>query len=391
MLMGPAPILKDVSEELATDRNVTGFNKRLGLLLNSKRLSDIFPSLMEDIQQRMVGWGTEGQIDPFQNIYDLVVQMTLRMTTCNELAKNYDDIHLLQKYYLDLQKNLSPVSLLLPWFPSIAKRKKEISTAGLYTILKKYVDMRRIAESPSSDAIDVLLSKGEAEHEIIGFILSIISAGVFYTGMIACWSLIYLASNPEWMKKVKAEINELIALHTDSALSDPHYKRLSEIPIAVWEDEMPVVDIVVRETIRLSVTGTALRQNITEYVIVDGHRIEKGEFMAYSIYDSHMNPDIYQNPSEFDPDRYSTGREEDKRGTYAFLGWGAGRHPCTGTKIAKLEIKAILALFLSTCDYEIVDRYGNYPKCLPRPDYNDIHTIKPVGEPCFFHFKKKLD
>jgi len=42
------------------------------------------------------------------------------------------------------------------------------------------------------------------------------------------------------------------------------------------------------------------------------------------MYDTHMNPDIYSDPETFDPSRYEEGREEDKRQTFAYMGWGVG-------------------------------------------------------------------
>ena len=65
-----------------------------------------------------------------------------------------------------------------------------------------------------------------------------------------------------------------------------------------------------------------------------------------------------------------------------------GRHPCAGMKVAKLEIKLILALFLLGYEYELVDKTGNYPETLPVPDRNNIHHSLPVGEACFFKFRE---
>lgn len=57
-------------------------------------------------------------------------------------------------------------------------------------------------------------------------------------------------------------------------------------------------------------------------------------------------------------------------------------------KVAKLEIKMILALFLLGYEYELVDKSGRFPKELPKPDRNDIQQARPLGEPCFLKFKK---
>jgi cytochrome P450 len=144
------------------------------------------------------------------------------------------------------------------------------------------------------------------------------------TRLAACWVLLQLAANPSWKEKVKAEVESLIDLHTNPTSTEPLHKRLSAIPVTAWEDSMPVLDAVQRETLRLINTGTALRRNVIEDLNVDGKAVEKGAFLAYSIADVHLNPDIYRDPLRFDPERFGEGRAEDKKRSMAFLGWGAG-------------------------------------------------------------------
>ena len=52
-----------------------------------------------------------------------------------------------------------------------------------------------------------------------------------------------------------------------------------------------------------------------------------------------------------------------------------GRHPCAGMKVAKLEIKVIVAFFLAGYEYDVVNSEGKFPEQLPKPDYNDIHQV----------------
>ena len=123
--------------------------------------------------------------------------------------------------------------------------------------------------------------------------------------------------------------------------------------------------------------------------------IKRGDFVVYSMADVNLNPDIYTNPMIFDPDRYGPGREEDQKETHSYLSWGAGmyvitillislmfcilgRHICPGMRIAKLEIKLILAMILLGYEYELVDSDGNYPKAIPNQDRNDLLKVNLV-------------
>ena len=45
-----------------------------------------------------------------------------------------------------------------------------------------------------------------------------------------------------------------------------------------------------------------------------------------------------------------------------------GRHPCAGMKVAKLEIKMIVAMFVVGYEYDVVDSKGRISEKLP--DYN---------------------
>ena len=141
---------------------------------------------------------------------------------------------------------------------------------------------------------------------------------------IACWALVYLSFYDEWKAKAKAEVYALVNKHTTNSLNEPLHQRLASIHVSAWEDEMPVLDLIIRETLRISLTPTLHRRNVSEDITLSGGLVKRGDFVEYSIADVHLNPEIYSRPYEFDPARFTPGREEDKKGTYSYLGWGAG-------------------------------------------------------------------
>lgn len=193
----------------------------------------------------------------------------------------------------------------------------------------------------------------------------------------ASWTLIYIDAHPKWKRKVSEELHALISRHANGSSAEPLHARLASIPMNAWEDEMPILELVIRETQRLTFNGAAMRRNVAHALAVpgEGKVIERGAFMTYSLADVHMDPSIYPSPEKFDPERFLPGREEDKKAPLAFLSWGGGRHPCAGVKVAKLEIKMIVAMFLAGYEYTVVDSQGKIPSPFPRPDRNDIHQV----------------
>ena len=68
---------------------------------------------------------------------------------------------------MTLQTSATPTSLLLPWFPSPARKAVKQATTELFTLLYTYVETRRYSP-PTSDAIDVLIADGETTQNIVG-------------------------------------------------------------------------------------------------------------------------------------------------------------------------------------------------------------------------------
>lgn len=142
----------------------------------------------------------------------------------------------------------------------------------------------------------------------------------------------------------------------------------------------------------MTVSFAALRRNVGKELRVEDAVIKPRDFLLYSLGRTHMDPEIYPEPTKFDPDRYLEGRDEDRKQTCAYLGWGAGtylnppneslflylnlgRHACVGVKMAKLQMKLVLALMLLGYEYKLVDGSGKYPASFPQPDRNDIQQV----------------
>jgi sterol 14-demethylase len=122
--------------------------------------------------------------------------------------------------------------------------------------------------------------------------------------------LLYISYNKEWKRLVPLEVNPLIQRHADTTSPDPLHKQLSAIPLAVWEDEIPILEAVIRETIRLILNRILLRRNNADGLHIGEAVVPMGYFVAYPLDDVHMNPDIYTNPTSFDPLRFSLSRED---------------------------------------------------------------------------------
>lgn len=56
--------------------------------------------------------------------------------------------------------------------------------------------------------------------------------------------------------------------------------------------------------------------------------------------------------------------------------------------MAKVELKLTTALFLLAFDHVVVDKTGEVPESLPKPNWNDILLCRPTEGSCYIKYKR---
>ena len=172
------------------------------------------------------------------------------------------------------------------------------------------------------------------------------------SGINAAYVLVYLSCNPDWAAKARTEALTVARKYCpDESLSMAD--RLAMVPVEAWESELPTIELCLRDSIRMHSLGACFRKNIGGKDIDLGTGIIPNEYFAsYHISNVHLNPEIYRDPEQWDPSRYLPDRAEDKKRPLAWLGWGAGRHPCLGMKV-RIGSGALWNLLNADCDYSL--------------------------------------
>lgn len=168
-------------------------------------------------------------------------------------------------------------------------------------------------------------------------VLGSLFAGQLNSGINAGWLMIYLSSNPEWYKKLQEEVGGVVERHRKTPDQSPT-DVLATLTVDEWESGFPLIGLGLRETIRFQLVGATIRKNISHKdfpIGKTGEVIPKDGFATYLTDDVHMNPEIYPEPTKWDPGRYLPDRADDKRQPLAYMGWGLGRHPCLGMRVSR--------------------------------------------------------
>lgn len=426
--------LGDVVEDFTSWmlRHMTKLLQRDNFVRNLPLLVSDTSAMLDDIVRRGHGGGDEpttGIFDPFDDMYKIVYQMTMRTLGCNEVA---DDLPLLWKtlaLFEEIEHGSGPTKIIFPWIPTVGSLRQTIAGARLYAIFSEVAKKRKAEGRRENDTFQYLMDTGvdmvyvlsvslRATYRVMSLVISSITsassgraadpgqpvplgqykkfekhvdvssqfivagifAGLLNSGINAAWLLAFLANNPEWYRRVQAEVDASVAKHRKSPSQTPS-EVLATLTLDDWESEFPSIDLGLRESIRISMVGTAFRRNIGGGAVPigggTGEIIPRDAVALYMPDEVHMDPAVYANPAEFDPGRFLPGRAEDKAVPLAYLGWGAGRHPCLGVRFAKLEMGITTAMFAARFDWALVDGEGNPTRELPPVDRQKFAAHKP--------------
>jgi len=101
-----------------------------------------------------------------------------------------------------------------------------------------------------------------------------------------------------------------------------------------------------------------------------GTPIAAGTRVHIPVFALHRNARLWDNPSAFDPDRFTADRVK-ARSRYAFLPFGGGPRICIGAGFATIEAAVILATLVR--HFRFAPLAGHKPKPVARV------TLRPAG------------
>ncbi|HEY2214934.1 MAG TPA: cytochrome P450, partial [Acidimicrobiales bacterium] len=150
----------------------------------------------------------------------------------------------------------------------------------------------------------------------------------------------YLAQHSEWQDKARAQ-SQILPNQID-------YDDLSQFTM---------LDSIMKESLRLNAPVPGLSREAIVDTDIDGYFVPKGTRIAVMAVANHYNGDLWTNPDQFDPERFSPDRAEDKSHPFAWMPFGGGAHKCIGLNFAHIEIKLIMHNLLLTHEWTVPPGY----------------------------------
>ncbi|KAL6847465.1 hypothetical protein ACP4OV_023318 [Aristida adscensionis] len=164
-----------------------------------------------------------------------------------------------------------------------------------------------------------------SEEEVVDNIVSLVIAGYESTSNAIMWAAYHLAKSPQALRSLR---EENVAISKDK---NGGFITLDDIP------NMKFTAKVVEETIRLANIAPMVHRVAHKDVEYGGYTIPKGWKVVVWLRSLHTDPNYYDNPLSFNPDRWD---KPVKPGTYQVF--GGGYRICAGNMLARLQLTIML-------------------------------------------------
>ncbi|KAJ8900100.1 hypothetical protein K2173_024216 [Erythroxylum novogranatense] len=283
-------------------------------------------------------------------------------TRCSGTDNDAEEIKGLVKTCLDLAGKLSLGDVLGPFkiFDFSGTGKKLVGALTKYDrlvekILKEHKEKAlEVSDMKTKDLMDILLEIYDdptaeirlSEKDIKSFLLDLFFAGTDTSSAAMQWAMAELINKPETFQRLRDEINKVVGPN--------RLVKESDVP------NLPYLRAVIRETLRLHPSAPLIIRECGEDCDVNGSFVKAKTRVLVNVYAIMRDPDIWNVPDEFIPDRFleSSGEKigehqmEYKGQNFRYLPFGSGRRGCPGASLAMMMMHPAVGALVQCFDWK---------------------------------------
>ena len=120
---------------------------------------------------------------------------------------------------------------------------------------------------------------------------------------------------------------------------------------------MSQTEWVMKEALRLYPPLSTLPKYSNAEFEFEGHLIPAGAMVVTYPIHTHYMPAYWDQPTLFDPARFSPARAEQKRHGYSWVPFSGGAHMCIGLHFAEMQIKLVMREMLTHYSWQVAPGY----------------------------------
>jgi cytochrome P450 len=244
--------------------------------------------------------------------------------------------------------------------PTPRNRRLQATIRELDTIIEGIISERRKQHTGTGDLLSILLQtrdeetgEGMTDRQVRDEVMTLLLAGHETTATALTWTWYLLSQHPRVEDRLHTELDEVLAGQPPSV---EHLPRL------------PYTRMILEETLRLYPPTFSLSRRALVDDEIGGYTLPAKSTILLCPYTTHRHPAFWEDPDEFNPERFLPERAA-ARPHFAYFPFGGGPRQCIGNQFALMEAQLILAT--------IAQRYRLRLASQHRVEAEVVLTIRP--------------
>jgi cytochrome P450 len=256
---------------------------------------------------------------------------------------------------------LPPILRLLPTADNLRYRR---AARQLDDIVYGLIHQRRSNGKIDDDLLSGLLQAQDkgggaiSDEQLRDEVMTLLLAGHETTAVSLSWTWYLLAQYPEVEKKLWSELR---------AVLNGKSPCVQDLP------RLPYTERVVKEAMRLYPPAWAIVRNSLKDCDIGGYRVPTGATVMMSQWVMHRDPRYYDQPEQFNPDRWLDGHAK-AAPKFIYFPFGGGPRTCIGASFAAMEAVLVLAAIAQRYQVRVAPDFPVEP--LPTITLRPKHGIK---------------
>lgn len=240
--------------------------------------------------------------------------------------------------------DMQSVSTYLPeWVPTPTNRRFRQAVTTLHERLEETV-ARRAAEDhgTETDLLATMLAAGLAPETVRDELVAFLFAGFDSTATALACTLGLLGDDSDVQARLSRELTRALG---------------GQEPTPAALEAVPLLDAVVRESLRLYPPQYLLFREPRSAVTLGGYRVDPGDIVVLPPWVLHRDERFWDEPAAFRPERWldaDGGRVDSGRPEYAYVPYGGGQRHCLGARLADQVLRLVVAVVCQRRRLELV-------------------------------------
>lgn len=307
---------------------------------------------------------TGKSINLSKELYKLTLDIVNSTLFYNEVDNTTDKIyHLVSEASEYITQRIDNPLQLPEWVPTPTRIKEKQVLKYMDDLFFSVINRRREQNVQHEDLLSMLMEARDEDtgetmsnRQLRDEILTIFVAGHETTQIALGWTFYLLTQHPDKLKILMDEIDTELKgeIPTPQSIRGLHYLK-------------QVID----ESMRCFPPAWIMGRKTIDKDVINGYEIPAETNVIMPIYVVHHDKNVWENPFDFEPERFATENLKDKH-KYSYFPFGGGPRLCIGNNFAIQEMQVCLAMMLQKFRIEVEPDFV--------PDLDPLVTLRPKHE-----------